>query len=110
MTPKKVDKKWDKVSEPCWFGFMIVLRNDCPFSRLDIVNYLQSNKIETRALFAGNLLRHPAYLKIKKRIVGNLKNSDLIMNNGFWIGVYPGNNIAKLNYVIKKINEFLTKY
>lgn len=101
---------WDKKSDPCWFGFMLVIKKDAPFKRLDIVNYLQSNKIETRALFAGNLLRHPAYLKIKKRVVGNLKNSDLIMDNGFWIGVYPGNNRQKLKYVTSKFSEFLAKY
>lgn len=102
--------KWDKKSSPCWFGFMMIVKSEAPFSRLDIVNFLQNNKIETRALFAGNLLRHPAYLKIKKRIVGNLKNSDFIMDRGFWIGVYPGNDRQKLRYVISKFEEFLAKY
>ena len=102
--------KWSEKTEPCWFGFMIVLRKNCPFSRLDIVNYLQENKIETRSLFAGNLLRHPAYIGIKHRIVGNLKNSDLIMENGFWIGVYPGNTAEKLIYVVSHFEEFLAKY
>src|SRR3989338_6697955 len=112
-------KKYDKYfilpksysrSDPCWFGFMVVLKNNTPFSRLDIVNFLQKNKIETRSLFAGNLHRHPAYLNIKHRVVGNLKNSDLIMKNGFWIGVYPGNTIAHLNYTLSKFDEFLAKY
>lgn len=102
--------KWSEKSSPCWFGFMIIVKTEAPFSRLDIVNFLQGNKIETRALFAGNLLRHPAYLKIKKRIVGNLKNSDFIMGRGFWIGVYPGNDRQKLQYVISKFEEFLAKY
>lgn len=101
---------WDKNTDPCWFGFMIVVREKCPFSRLDIVNFLQKNKIETRSLFAGNLLRQPAYLEIKHRVVGNLKKSDFIMNNGFWIGVYPGNDEQKLNYVISKFEEFCKKY
>ena len=99
-----------KGSYPCWFGFMLVIREKAPFSRLDIVNFLQDNKIETRGLFAGNLLRHPAYLKIRHRIVGDLKNSDLIMKNGFWIGVYPGNDKQKLKYVVSKFEEFLAKY
>ena len=112
-------KKYDKYfilpksyprSDPCWFGFMVVLKNNIPFSRLDIVNFLQKNKIETRSLFAGNLLRHPAYLNIKHRVVENLKNSDLIMKNGFWIGVYPGNTTAHLNYALSKLDEFLAKY
>lgn len=97
-------------SDPCWFGFMLVIKKNAPFSRLDIINFLQENKVETRGLFAGNLLRHPAYLKIKHRVVGNLKNSDLIMNNGFWIGVYPGNDKQKLRYVVSKFEEFLSKY
>lgn len=101
---------WDKKSDPCWFGFMIVVREKSPFSRLDIVNFLQNNKIETRSLFAGNLLRHPAYLKIKHRVIGDLKNSDVIMNNGFWIGVYPGNDFEMLRYVVSKFDEFLAKY
>lgn len=102
--------KWSKKSEPCWFGFMIVVKKDAPFGRLDIVNFLQENKIETRSLFAGNLLAHPAYSGIKHRVVGDLKNSDLIMNNGFWIGVYPGNTTEKLKYVVSKFKEFLAKY
>ncbi len=101
---------WDKNTDPCWFGFMIVLKEKCPFSRLDIVNFLQKNKIETRSLFAGNLLRHPAYLKIRHKVIDNLKNSDLIMNNGFWIGVYPGNDLKMLKYVVAKFDEFLAKY
>ncbi len=101
---------WDKRSNPAWFGFMIVLKKDSPFSRLEFVNFLQQNKIETRGLFASNLLRHPAYLKIKHRVVGNLKNSDLIINNGFWIGVYPGNDKQKLTYVTSKFDDFLKKY
>jgi len=112
---KKYDKyfilpAWDKKADPCWFGFMIVLKENCPFSRLDIVNFLQKNKIETRSLFAGNLLRHPAYFEIKHRVAGNLKNSDFIMSNGFWIGVYPGNNFQMLKYVVSKFDEFLAKY
>ena len=102
--------KWDEKSEPCWFGFMLVIRENAPFERLEIVNFLQNNKIETRSLFAGNLLRHPAYLKIKHRVFGNLNNSDLVMNNGFWVGVYPGNDLQKLKYVVSKFEEFLAKY
>lgn len=101
---------WDEKTDPCWFGFMIVLRDNCPFGRLDIVNFLQANKIETRSLFAGNLIRHPAYSNVKYRIVGDLKNSDLVMNNGFWVGVYPGNDKVKLKYLVSKFDEFLKKY
>lgn len=102
--------KWDQAAEPCWFGFMIVIREGAPFGRLDFVNFLQENKIETRSLFAGNLLRHPAYLGVKHRVIGELKNGDTIMNNGFWIGVFPGNNKEMLGYVISKFDEFFKKY
>lgn len=101
---------WDKRADPCWFGFMLVVRDNAPFGRLDIVNFLQANKIETRSLFAGNLLKHPAYLKIKHRVVGNLKNTDKIMENGFWIGVYPGITAEMIQYVISKFEEFCQKY
>ncbi len=102
--------KWSKIADPCWFGFMLVIRDGAPFNRLDIVQFLQANKIETRSLFAGNLLRHPAYLKIKHRVVGDLKNTDKIMNDGFWIGVYPGITPEMIRYVTGKFQEFLGRY
>lgn len=102
--------KWSKKADPCWFGFMLVIRDGAPFTRLDIVNFLQANKIETRSLFAGNLLRHPAYIKVKHRVAGNLKNTDKIMNDGFWIGVYPGITPNMIRYVTNKFAEFLAKY
>ncbi|MEK7581034.1 MAG: lipopolysaccharide biosynthesis protein RfbH [Patescibacteria group bacterium] len=102
--------KWDIKSDPCWFGFMLAIRDNAPFNRLAIVNYLQSNKIETRSLFAGNLLRHPAYCKIKHRVVGNLKFSDKIMSNGFWMGVYPGIGKVELKYVVSKFEEYCYQY
>ena len=101
---------WDKETEPCWFGFMLVVKQTAPFFRLDIVNFLQKNKIETRSLFAGNLLRHPAYLNIKYRTVVNLKNSDMIMKNGFWIGVYPAITSEMVKYVCSKFDEYLEPY
>lgn len=101
---------WDKKSEPSWFGFMMVISKEAPFSRLELVNFLQQNRIETRSLFAGNLLRHPAYLKIKKRVVGDFKNSDQIMKNGLWIGVYPGNNQQMLKFAADKFDDFFKKY
>lgn len=112
---KKYDKffilpTWDKKAEPCWFGFMLIIKKDAPFKRLDIVNFLQENKIETRSLFAGNLLRHPAYVGVKNRVIGNLENSDYIMEGGFWIGVYPGNTKQILKYVVSKFKEFLARY
>lgn len=101
---------WEKDSKACWFGFMLIVKKDAPFTRLDIINYLQNNKIETRSLFAGNLLKHPAYVNIKHRKVGSLTNSDYIMDAGFWIGVYPGINHEQLKYVVSKFEEFIQKY
>ena len=99
-----------KRTKPSWFGFMMVVKENAPFARLDIVNFLQSNKIETRSLFSGNLLRHPAYRNIKYKVVGNLINSDLIAKYGFWIGVYPGIDSRQLKYVVSKFDEFCSQY
>lgn len=102
---------WEKEANPCWFGFMAVLQDGCPFTRLDIVKYLESKNIATRSLFGGNLLRHPAYLGLKKkRIVGKLKNSDKIMRDGFWIGCYPGITPEMLSYVKEQFSNFLMPY
>lgn len=99
-----------KNSEPSWFGFPILVKEDVPFTRADMVNYLEENKIATRMLFGGNLTKQPAYENIKYRIFDDLRNTDLIMNNLFWIGVYPGITKKKLMYVVKIINNFLGKY
>jgi len=94
-------------SEPSWFGFPILVKADAPFARVIIVNYLEENKIATRMLFGGNLLNQPAYQNIKYRLVGDLKNTDIVMNNLFWIGVYPGITKDKLNYINKIFSKFL---
>ena len=98
-------------SNPSWFGFLIAVRPEAGFSRNDLTEYLESRKIQTRNLFAGNLLRHPAFDEMRKsgegyRVVGELKNTDFVMNNGFWIGVYPGMKPEMLNWMIKSIREF----
>ena len=101
-------------SNPSWFGFLIAVRPEASFSRNDLTEYLESRKIQTRNLFAGNLLRHPAFDEMRKsgegyRVVGELKNTDFVMNNGFWIGVYPGMKPEMLNWMIKSIREFCKK-
>ncbi len=96
-----------KNSEPSWFGFPILVRESAPFTRADIINYLEKNKIATRMLFGGNLLKQPAYEEIKYRIHGSLENTDTIMNNLFWVGVYPGMTEEKLIYVVETFNRFL---
>jgi CDP-6-deoxy-D-xylo-4-hexulose-3-dehydrase len=87
-------------SEPSWFGFPIAVRSGSPFDRNQVVEFLNGHKIATRLLFGGNLVRQPAYKNVPKRIVGELKNSDFVMNNVFWVGVYPGLTMEMLNYVI----------
>ncbi|MDP2927677.1 MAG: lipopolysaccharide biosynthesis protein RfbH [Candidatus Omnitrophota bacterium] len=93
-------------SDPSWFGFPILVKENVPFKRAEIVNYLESNKIVTRMLFGGNLLKQPAYKNIKHRVLGNLKNTDLVMNNLFWIGVYPGLTKPMLSYVERILHNF----
>ncbi len=100
---------WEKEADPCWFGFMIVIKEDAPFTRLELVNFLESKKIATRSLFAGNLLRHPAYTHIKHRVVGDLTNSDKTMNDGFWIGVFPGVTEEMITYVLDSFEMFINK-
>jgi CDP-4-dehydro-6-deoxyglucose reductase, E1 len=94
-------------SDPSWFGFLITLKENAGVSRVDFLRYLDQNKIGTRLLFAGNLTKQP-YMKDRKyRIVGNLKNTDYIMNNSFWIGVYPGLTNEMLDFMVNKIETFL---
>lgn len=96
-------------TNPSWFGFPLVVADGAPFTKLDFVKYLEEHKIATRSIFAGNLTRHPAYLKRKDiRVVGKLTNSDKLMNDGFWIGVYPGITSPMLRYMIDTVDAFLT--
>lgn len=99
-------------SEPSWFGFLLTIRDNAPFKREDIISYLEAKNIQTRNLFAGNLTRQPAiqnYLKEGKdyRIVGSLANSDKLMNDAFWLGVYPGMKQEALEYLIEEIHVFV---
>jgi CDP-6-deoxy-D-xylo-4-hexulose-3-dehydrase len=95
-----------KNSDPSWFGFPLLVQNNAPFSRDDIVKYLEDHNIATRMLFGGNLLKQPAYSNISHRLIGSLDNTDLVMNNLFWIGVYPGIDNEKLQYILTVFNDF----
>jgi CDP-6-deoxy-D-xylo-4-hexulose-3-dehydrase len=88
-------------STPSWFGFPISVRPESPFSRSDVVRFLEEKLIATRLLFGGNLVRQPAYRNVQYRIAGELKNTDFVMNQLFWIGVYPGLTADMLQYVIE---------
>ncbi|QMV12973.1 lipopolysaccharide biosynthesis protein RfbH [Vibrio spartinae] len=94
-------------SEPSWFGFPITIRTDSGIERVELLKFLDQNKIGTRLLFAGNLTRQPYFDNVQYRIVGDLTNTDIIMHNTFWIGVYPGLHREHLDFVIEKFEEFL---
>lgn len=102
-------------SNPSWFGFLIAVKEDAGFTRNELTGYLEQNKIQTRNLFAGNLTKHPCFDEMRQmgegyRIVGELKNTDFIMTNGFWIGVFPGMTKDMNQWMIKCISEFCTQY
>jgi CDP-6-deoxy-D-xylo-4-hexulose-3-dehydrase len=99
---------WEAEAQPSWFAFPLTLQEGTPFSRQDIIKWYEKCNIETRLLFAGNLVRHPAYEGVPMRVVGNLRNADKIMKDSFFLGVYPGIDEEKMNFVIKKTEEFLT--
>ena len=94
-------------ADPSWFGFPITVRKDAGFTRDDIVRYLEDNKIATRMLFAGNIIRHPGFENVKYRVCSNLSNTDCIMNDTFWMGVYPGMNEEHLKYILEKFFTFI---
>jgi len=94
-------------SDPSWFGFPIGVKEDAYFSRNQLTQHLDLNKIGTRLLFAGNLLRQPAYEGYEYRVVGDLKNTDYVMNQVFWVGVYPGLTTEMLDCVAKVMMEFV---
>jgi CDP-6-deoxy-D-xylo-4-hexulose-3-dehydrase len=87
-------------SDPSWFGFPLAVRTGLKLTRSSVIQMLERNRIQTRLLFGGNLLRQPAYADVEHRVIGALKNTDFIMNQVFWIGVYPGLDAARLDYVI----------
>lgn len=93
-------------SDPSWFGFPLVLKESSGVKRVDLLNYLDQNKIGTRLLFAGNLTRQPYMIGRNFRISGDLSNTDTVMNQTFWVGVFPGLESAHLDYISEKIEEF----
>jgi len=96
-------------ADSSWFAFILTLREGAPFTRVELAKHLDTALIETRGLFAGNLLRQPGYMAIPHRVVGGLDNTDFIMNNTLFLGVYPGLTPAKIDYVTDTIRKFARK-
>jgi CDP-6-deoxy-D-xylo-4-hexulose-3-dehydrase len=94
-------------SDPSWFGFALTVKSGSPKTRNHIVQGLNNAKIATRLLFGGNLLRQPAFIGTPRRVVGELTNTDIVMNDAFWIGVWPGLTIPMLDYTISTLHEIL---
>ncbi len=94
-------------SDPSWFGFALTIKDNAPFSRPDLINFLDERKIGSRFLFGGNILWQPAYQNIEHREVGSLSNSDTVALSTFWLGVFPGLTNEMINYIIQSINEYV---
>jgi CDP-6-deoxy-D-xylo-4-hexulose-3-dehydrase len=104
ILPEKYEK-----SDPSWYGFLITIKNPNKLNRTDMIKFLNDRRILSRLLFAGNLTRQPGYMNKKHKIVGNLKNTDKIMKDGFWIGVWPGLDEEHLNFMVDSVKEFINK-
>jgi len=97
-------------SDPAWFSFIVTLKETAPFRREDLVNHFNNHLIETRSLFAGNIIKQPAYQDVKYLVSGGLENTDYIMNNTFFLGTFPGLNKEMLSFIEEILKEFLTKF
>ena len=93
-------------SDPSWFGMLITIRDGAPFTRRELVTYLEGRNVQTRLLFAGNLLRQPAFKDVQHRVVGELTNTDKIMNDALFVGVYPGLTTPMLEFILDVFGEF----
>ncbi len=101
---------WHAKADPSWFAFPLTVRQDAPFLRQELTRFLELNRVQTRLIFAGNILRQPAYREIPHRVVGDLAVSDQIMEGGFFVGVYPGLDKARLDYMIEQFDSFFAQF
>jgi CDP-6-deoxy-D-xylo-4-hexulose-3-dehydrase len=102
VLPRATDR-----SEPSWFGFALTVRPEAPFTRDELIQFLEGRRIATRLLFGGNLTRQPAYAEVEYRVVGDLTTSDLVTESTFWVGVFPGLTDPMLDYVIESFHDFV---
>ena len=102
ILPKATEK-----SDPSWFGFPITLKSESKINREELLMHLEEKKIGTRLMFAGNILKQPAYKNIEYRLIGNLHNTDIVMRNTFWIGLHPGLTEEMLNYSHNVISKLI---
>jgi CDP-6-deoxy-D-xylo-4-hexulose-3-dehydrase len=93
-------------SNPSWFGFPLTLKRDAGVTRVELTRFLDDNKIGSRLLFAGNLLKQPYFKDVQYRVVGDLTNTDITMNQTFWLGVQPALTFEQLDFVVDKLEEF----
>jgi CDP-4-dehydro-6-deoxyglucose reductase, E1 len=98
-----------KKANPCWFSFPLTIRDDAPFDRMAITTFLESKMIQTRTLFGGNLVRQPAYSTVHYRVAGSLENSDRVLFNTFFVGIYPGLKTAEIDFIAENIHDFIKK-
>lgn len=97
-------------ANPSWFGFLLTVKESAPFTRREIISYLEEHKIGTRLVFGGNLLRQPAYQHIQHKIYQELTGTDVVMNYSFWIGVHPSIDDEQIEYMIKTFDQFIGRY
>jgi CDP-6-deoxy-D-xylo-4-hexulose-3-dehydrase len=97
---------WSPKADPAWFAFPITVRSGAPFDRVQLTQYLEAHRIETRFLFAGNILSQPAYRDIDCRVVGNLPNADVVLRQTFFVGVYPGLDEPRIAYMLDTFDRF----
>ena len=98
--------RWSPKADPSWFAFPLTVRPGAPFTREELTGFLESRRVETRVLFAGNILKQPGYRHIECRVVGDLPNTELVMRNTFFIGVYPGLDRVRLDYMLDQFDAF----
>lgn len=102
--------KLSKKEDPCWFGFPAIVAPSAPFTRNAFTGYLENHKVATRTIFSGNLLKHPAYKNIKYKMIGAMKNADLVMNGAFWLGVFPGIDLPRMTYIRHVVTQFINEH